>query len=477
MSAAASKLSHGNLDPATQRALADIGARLDRLPSSRPIWLIVAMIAIGGFFEYFEMFATSYILPGMVHSGLLSATTRSPFDIHGAGFFIASQFAGLFVGTLFLGRISDYLGRRTTFLGAMIFYAVTSVVVSFQTSAEGLHLWRFITGVGLGIQMVNISTYVTEIVPKQIRGRAFGVTMFIQMIGVPAVAAASVLLVPHHPLGIDGWRWVVAAGASGLIPFLFIRKRVPESPRWLALKGRTGEAEAIVSAIEQEVERRTGKPLPQPRPEVAAVAGGTRPRLSELFSAEYRKRTLMLIAFHICHTVGIYGFQNWGATFLLQQGISLTSSLLYSMIIACATPLGALLSISFADRWERKWQISMSAVTLAAAGLVYANSRAPALIIASGIVVTMSAAILVGAFNAYQAEVFPTRMRAMAVGFVYSWGRLGGIINGFLIAYTLAQFGVNGVFVLIAGCMLAIVVIMALFGPSTRNRSLEGISR
>jgi putative MFS transporter len=462
--------------PVAQDAVAWIGARLDGLGSTRRVWLLVAIISLGGFFEYYEMFATSYVLPGLIHSGMLSATTKDLFDVRGAAFFIASQFFGMFVGTLLLSRIADYAGRRRTFFGAMVFYAFASIGVSLQASAGGLHLWRFITGLGLGVQMITINTLISELVPKYLRGRAFAVNTFLQVLGVPAVATAAWLLVPTRPFGIDGWRWLIASGAVGVIPFLFVRRLIPESPRWLALHGRITEAEAVVDSLEPGFERmRTAPSLPvaldAPAPTLAA-----RPRLAELFGRKYVVRSAMLIVFHICHTVGIYGFQQWAATFLLGRGISLTHSLGYTMVIAYATPFGSLLAISFADRVERKWQIAASAITLGVAGMVFAQASKPILILLSGIVVTMSASILVGAFNVYQAEIFPTRMRAMAVGFVYSWGRLGGVLNGFLIAVTLGRFGVNGVFTLIAGCMAMIVLVIGALGPRTRNRSLEEIS-
>jgi putative MFS transporter len=397
--------------------------------------------------------------------------------MQGAAFFIAAQFAGLFFGTALFGRIADQFGRRKTFGAALIFYGVSSLALALQDTAAGLHFWRFVTGIGLGVQLVTISTYISELAPSHMRGRAAALSLSIQTLAAPCVALVSWQIVPHAPLGVEGWRWVIGAGVLGILPLLLVYPRVYESPRWLAVKGRLAEADAIVTELEQRIERDTKRRLPTPeRSPVVLHQAPERPALAELFSAKLLPRTLMLIGFHICHTIGIYGFLHWGPSFLVEQGISLTESLGYSLAIAAVLPLGPLLALAFADRWERKYQLMACAVTIAAAGLVYANTRVPGIIIASGMTLTLCASILLSNFNVYQAELFPTKIRAMAVGFVYSWSRLAGVMSGFLVAFTLHRWGVIGAFVLISACMLTIVPLIGVFGPKTRNRSLEVIS-
>ena len=106
--------------------------------------------------------------------------------------------------------------------------------MAFQHDVFGLNLWRFISGIGVGVELVTIDTYLSELVPANLRGRAFAINQAIQFCAVPVVALLAWLLVPRAPFGLDGWRWVVLLGASGAILVWWIRRRVPESPRWLA---------------------------------------------------------------------------------------------------------------------------------------------------------------------------------------------------------------------------------------------------
>jgi putative MFS transporter len=185
----------------------------------------------------------------------------------------------------------------------------------------------------------------------------------------------------------------------------------------------------------------------------------------------------MLVVFHFFQTIGYYGFASWVPTLIIATGITTTLSLRYSFLIALAAPLGPLLAIGLADRFERKWQIVASAICIAVFGLLFAEQKNPALLIACGVLLTCSNNCMSFAFHAYQSELFPTRVRARAVGFVYSWSRLSAIFSSFLIAFFLRDFGVIGVFVFIAVSMLAVVLSIGIFGPRTRGLALEQISR
>ncbi len=131
----------------------------------------------------------------------------------------------------------------------------------------------------------------------------------------------------------------------------------------------------------------------------------------------------------------------------------------------------------FTDRIERKWAIVGAAACVAVFGLAFAGARAAAALIAFGALVTLANNIMSFSFHAYQAELYPTRIRALAVGFVYSWSRLSTVFSAFVIAFVLRGFGVGGVFALIAASMAVVAAAIGLFGPKVRNLSLEEISR
>ena len=129
------------------------------------------------------------------------------------------------------------------------------------------------------------------------------------------------------------------------------------------------------------------------------------------------------------------------------------------------------------DRVERKWQVALSCLAIGVVGLIFAQQTSVIGLILFGIVQTVATNWLSFSFHAYQAELFPTRVRGMAVGFVYSWSRFSAVFTGFFIAFFLREFGVPGVFTFIAAAMVVVIVTVLGFGPRTSNRSLEEIAR
>ena len=454
-------------------AQAAISARLDRLPATRHVWKLIGLLSLGGFFEFYDLFFTGYVAPGLFRDKILSPTTPGLFGTTGIAGFIASLFMGLFIGTLVFGFVADRFGRRAIFTTSLLAYTVCNVIMAFQHEAFGLNLWRFLAGVGIGVELVTIDTYISEIAPKHLRGRAFAFNQVIQFAAVPIVAVLAYLLVPLDPFGFSGWRWIVLIGSVAAVFVWWIRLAVPESPRWLAAHGRLAEAERITAELEKRVQAEYGQPLPPPPPPPPPVMHG---RFADIFQGVYRSRTVMLVIFNIFQTVGFYGFANWVPTLLIDQGIDVTRSLLYTFIIAIAAPFGPLLGYGIADRFERKWQIVGAACSIGICGLLFANSRATLLLILFGVLLTLSSNIMSFAFHAYQTELYPTTIRALAVGFVYSWSRLSAVFSAFVIAFFLRVFGSMGVFTFIAGAMIIVMLVIGALGPRTRDLPLEQIS-
>ncbi len=461
--------------PTTAAAAEAILARLDRLPATRHVWNLVLLLSLGGLFEFYDLFFTGYIIPGLVKAGLLANVAVRIFT--GPAVFIAATFGGLFIGTMVLGFVADRFGRRLIFTVSLLWYCVATAVMAFQNTGAGLCIWRLIAGIGIGVELVTIDTYITELVPKHLRGRAFAINGAIQFMVVPVVALLAWLLVPISPWGLDGWRWVVLIGATGAVFVWFIRRGIPESPRWLIHKRRLAEAERITEAMEAAAERDLGgDALPPPGPH---AIDQLRPegRFAEIWQPPYRRRTIMLMVFQFFQAVGFYGFASWVPTLIAQKGINLSASLLYSFIIAIANPFGPLLGLTFADRIERKTSIVVSACGAAAFGLLFAAQTSVPLLIACGVMLTLCNNILSMSFHAYQSELFPTRVRARAVGFVYSFSRLSIVFISFIIAFFLRNGGVPAVFGFIAFSMLMVVLSIGLFGPRTLGLELERISR
>ena len=241
-----------------QRARITVAARLDRLPKSRYMHQLILLLSLGACFEYYDLFFAAYIAPAFYKGGIFTPTTRGFLGIEGFASFVAALFAGLFVGTLFFSRISDRFGRRAIFNFSLLWYSACTLAMAFQSTAGTINFWRFLAGIGIGVELVTIDTYVSELVPKDTRGAAFAFNQLSAFSAVPFVALISWLLVPGRPWGLDGWRWVVMIGASGAIFVWLIRRALPESPRWLEQNGQLAKADPVMDRIEKRV--RVGNP-------------------------------------------------------------------------------------------------------------------------------------------------------------------------------------------------------------------------
>jgi putative MFS transporter len=457
----------------------EISRRLESLPASSHLWRLVILLSLGGCFEIYDLFLTGYIAPGLARSKLLTATTDAFFGFSGIGAFVAATFAGLFVGTFFLGFLADRFGRRAIFTWALLAYSAASVIMAFQSSSEGVLLWRFLAGIGIGVEIITIDAYITELVPSWMRGRAFAVNQAVMFIAVPIVAFLAWWLVPLSPAGLDGWRWVVLIGAAASMVIWIVRLYLPESPLWLARHGRGAEAMAVVRALEaatgaSALEAATGA-SGKPEAITESRASEAVPVISfgDLFKPPYFSLVAMFMVFNLCQAFGFYGFANWVPTLLVEKGITITKSLEYAFVVAFAYPIAPLLAASFADKLERKWIICGACVAIIVFGIAFSQLTAPALLIGCGVLLTAANMTMSYAYHAYQTEVFPTAVRARAAGLVYSMSRLSAMFSGFIVAYMLKQAGVGGVFGLITTAMIIVIVTLAVFGPSVRGRPLD----
>lgn len=198
----------------------------------------------------------AYLGAALQHAGFLTLTEFS--------YVIAAGFLGMFVGTIIFGMGSDAFGRRTSFTLMLLIYSIFTLLGAFAADAWTLTVLRGLAGIGIGAELVVIDIYVTEIVPSRARGRYIAITQLVGFTAIPVVALLSKLLVPTE-WWLEGWRWVMVIGGLGAVFVWYLRRRLPESPRWLESTGQPDRAEAIMRAIENEVEDELREPLPKPQ--------------------------------------------------------------------------------------------------------------------------------------------------------------------------------------------------------------------
>jgi putative MFS transporter len=458
----------------TATAAEQLTARLDRLPMTRTLWIMAILLTFGGFFDGYAIGLIGALGPGLFKAKIFTPTTVSFFGFTGFASFVAALFVGFFIASLFVSYIADHFGRRAIFAYSLLWFGVANFIMGMQDAADGVNFWRFVSALGVGLELVTVDAYLSELVPKKSRGAAFA---FLQAMSALAFLVSYFLswqLNPSAPFGYDGWRWVAWAGSIAAVVIWWIRLGLPESPRWLAQQGRMQEAESVMSDIEARVSADYGRPLPPP--EAPHYQDPRQGSIREIFSPCYLRRTIMLMLFNFFQTVGFYGFVAWTPTLLIAKGIHITQSLEYSTIINVAALAFPLLIMLFADRIERKWHCCMSCLCIAVFGIWFGSADSSWAVIALGACLAMAAQWLSYTLHNYQAELYPTRIRALGVGFVYSWSRLSGILTPFFIAFFLRDFGPTGVFLFVAACMAVVIVSVAALGPATRRLEVEAIA-
>jgi MFS transporter, putative metabolite:H+ symporter len=442
-----------------------MAARLERLPLCGFHRRLVMLVSVGSWFDSFDIFMMAYLGAAMQDSHFL---TLGQF-----AHVIAAGFLGMFIGTVVFGVGSDYFGRRTSFIAMLVAYSLFTFLGAFARNAMALIVFRVLAGIGIGGELVVIDTYVSEMVPSRVRGRYVAITQLIGFTAIPVAALLARILVPTHWL-MDGWRWVMVIGSGGALLAWYLRRGMPESPRWLESRGRRDRAVGIMNRIEHEVCSELDKPLRDP--ELLPVEVVRRLPFRDLWQPPYRGRTMMLVVFQVLQTAGIYGFANWAPTFLLRQGNDLGQSLQYGFLIALVSPVGPLLGVLTAERLERKWTIVFLALLIAVTGFGFPFAYHAFTIVGIGAALTIFGYWLATIMHAYQAELFPTRARATGVGFAQSWGRLSAVLSTLIIGALLAK-GTIAVFVFMAAAMVGVALVVAFGGPRTNALTLEEVSR
>ncbi|GFE17996.1 MFS transporter [Streptomyces glebosus] len=441
-------------------------ARLDRLPPSRWHRRLTLIVGIGAFFDLYEIFLGGVLAAVLADQWHLGHTAKA--------WVIAAGFLGMFVGANVLSVLADRFGRRRMFLVNLAGYALFSLLCAAAPDLSWLLVLRFLAGLGLGGELVLVDTYLAEFLPRAVRGRYIAYAYTLGFVGVPVAALLGARLVAAHRLfGIEGWRWLLVAGALGAAFLQLMRRRLPESPRWLTVQGRGAEAERIVAGLEERVARETGGSLPSV-PEAETVPERKVP-LAEMFRGEQRRRTVMWWIFQVLQTVGYYGFGSLAPVVLTAKGHTVTESLLYAALSFCGYPLGSALSIPLIDRIERRTLIIAAALGIAGCGLAFGFATATWAIVTFGFLLTVCSNVFSNAFHVYQTELFPTGLRSSAIGIAYSLSRLTSVVLPFIALSVLNSLGAAAVFTGSALLMLLLCVDVALLGPRSTGRSLERI--
>ncbi|HXA26856.1 MAG TPA: MFS transporter [Acetobacteraceae bacterium] len=431
------------------------GARLDRLPISSFHYRIFWLIAAGMFFDGYDLY---------VGGNVLGATLQSHFSTLGQNAqFISFTFIGMTLGSLLAGFLGDRFGRRFTYQFNLMIFGLASIAAAFAPDMQTLIALRFIMGLGLGAEIVVGYSTMTEFAPPQTRGKWLAFMAFVVVAGFPATAVLGTAIIP-----IFGWRPMFVIAGIGALIVWYLRKRLPESPRWLEARGRDAEAEALMQAIEREAA--DGRTLPQPAPTLPLPAVP----FSALFSRSLLPRVLVGSVTLITTNTLIFGFVNWIPTFFVQQGLSITRSFAYAMVIALGAPLGCALGAFSADRLGRRACIIGASVLTIVMGGIYPFVAEPVMLLGVGLLLIVGIYILTSIlYGVYTSELFPTEVRLRANGICNMFGRGATIVTPFIVVALFRADGVAGVLALMIGLLIVQIIVVARWGIEPAKRGLE----
>jgi MFS transporter, putative metabolite:H+ symporter len=419
------------------------------------MWLIGA----GMFFDGFDIYLAGIVLGATLKSGF--STIEQNRD------FVSVTFIGMMLGSFVTGFLGDRFGRRFTYQSNLAIFGFASIAAAFAPSMTFLILIQAVIGFGLGAENVVGYSTLTEFVPPQSRGKWLGLMTVFVVTGLPVAALTGTLVIPKF-----GWRAMFVLGGVGALVVWYLRKRLPESPRWLESAGRTDEAESLLRAIEAEVAREHS---PLPAHAISPVAKHSREFSSLLRPAILPRMILGSVSLIVINSL-LYGFVTWLPTFFVQQGLSVARSFTYSLVMAVGAPIGSAIGAFTADSWGRKPTIVGASLLTILIGSFYPFITRPAILMTVGFALMVPIYILVALlFAVYIPELFPTEVRLRASGICNTFGRGAIIFTSFIVVALFKSHGVGGVIVFMIGLLAVEIFVVLILGVEPKKRRLEEI--
>ena len=464
----------------------DVPARMDRLPWARWHWMIV--VGLG----------TVWILDGLEVTivGSLSDVLKdekvglglSSFDVGLAG---AIYVAGACIGALFFGQLTDRFGRKKLFMITLGVYTVATALTAVSMNPTWYFACRFLTGAGIGGEYAAINSAIDELIPAKYRGRvdiAINGSFWVGA-GLGSLATIPLLdptVVPNQEVG---WRMAFGLGVVLALAIVWIRKNVPESPRWQYIHGREDEADEVVRSIEQKVTQETGQELAPVDETITIRQRKTIPLtlIAKTVFTLYPRRTTLCFALFIGQAF-LYNafFFTFGDTLSTFFGVEQVGW--YIAAFAASNFLGAVFLSQLFDTVGRVKMLTvtytLSGVLLAATGIFLGDFNEVTLT-AAGMVIFFFASAGASAAYLTASEVFPMETRALCIAFFYAVGTAAGgiagpLLFGALIENASADKDITAIaigYFIGAALMIGGGIAAAFLGVHAEQKSLESIAQ
>jgi MFS transporter, putative metabolite:H+ symporter len=433
-------------------------ARLDRVPLNSFHWKLLITSGLGWMFD-----AMDVLLIGFLVAPITREFALAPAQV---GLVASAGFVGMFLGAAISGRLADRYGRRLIFQATLILFSIGAVLSALAPTFELLLAARVIAGLGLGGELPVVATLVSEFSPRAQRGRMIVLLESFWAYGTLAAGLVAIFVLPQF-----GWRGAFVVAALPALYVAYLRSALPESPRYLAQRGRTAEADAIV----RRVERAGGDALLTLGAAVAPARSG-RTGIAELWSPALAKRTAMLWILWFGIVFTYYGIFLYVPSLLAARGLSEVRSNEFFFLSTIAQIPGYFSAAWLVERWGRKPTLVTYLLGTAAAAFLFGNAGTGT---DAFIYVALLSFFNLGAWAivyTYSPELYPTAIRATGAGIAAAVGRIGGIIGPFLTPVLVPTLGQSGVFALFMVVLVVTALNVWLLAEETKGRSLEEIS-
>ncbi len=462
----------------------DVPARMDRLPWSGWHWRVIT--ALG----------TSWMLDGLqvTLAGSLAGILE---DEHGLGLTVpqvtagaTTYLAGAVIGAILFGYLTDRLGRKKLFLVTLATYSLATAATALSWNFFSFALFRAITGLGIGGEYAAINSAVDELIPGKVRGTVDLVVNSTFWVGAIVGSLASLLLLNGHIAPVNvGWRIAFGIGAALGAGVLVLRLSVPESPRWLMLRGREDEANRIVSEIEGKISKQKGQ-LPPPEGEKLKLSVQDHTPWGDIFRnmlGDNRQRSLLGLALMVAQSFFFNAvFFTYSLVVEKFYGVPARRLPIHLLPFALGSFLGPLILGRFFDKVGRKPMIvatyGISGILLAATVFPFAHGALSArtLDICFSVIFFVASSAASAAYLTVS-EIFPLEIRAFAIAIFYAIGTLvGGVGAPFLFGELIAsgsRWHVGIGYLIGAALMILAALCEWTIGVEAAGKSLESISK
>lgn len=450
-----------------------LSARLQRLPTTRYTIAFVSLLAGALVIEAFDIGSLSVILPILKPLMHLSAAQ--------VGLLAASSAIGLTIGMIPAGLLTDRIGRKRALIGGVLWFAGLTLTSAFAPGFRTLLLLRGLSGLGMAPAFIVPYALVSELVTSRARAAFAGILEASLGVGYVAVPTIGLVVLPNFAPEI-AWRIFLLIAGCPIVYVWVLWRYVPESPRWLIRAGRPDEAERIIAAIEQQIERRTGVSLPEPiiTRDLEMSLSGERQRVGlravlEVWQRPYLVRTLAMTTGAFGTFALFYVAVNYIPSLFAAKSISLASAYVMSLVVTSSQIPGKLLNGALSELLGRKLTYALFAVVASLGAYSFGQASDPIAMVGWGWLFLFAASGSAPSYKMWYAEQYPTPIRAIGLSTCEGvGGRLfGGVLWTAFFPVLIELFGIGTTMTSIAVASLLTLCVVIVLAPETAGRSVE----